>query len=311
MSKRLLIGMSALLLAGLVTGGVVLIRNSNTRVDVGVGGGGKALTPTDLKYVLMERFGPLHYCDPDSFPVAQEGGEERGARAWWATVDKTGEEVTTIRRHLGLVGGELTESSVLLVYRDHKRLQVIPLQADGGEFRFAVRTDVAGKSEEIATAGVIKSDGRIKISNQKREGSVGCPICLSGATLIDTPDGPVRLADLREGMPVWTADASGTRVAATVLRTARRAVAVGHPMIRITLADGRFVAASPGHPTRAGRAFASLNPGARLDGARIVAIDVLASNEPYTYDLLPSGPTGAYWADGVLIGSTLAVNFAE
>jgi hypothetical protein len=24
-----------------------------------------------------------------------------------------------------------------------------------------------------------------------------------------------------------------------------------------------------------------------------------------TYDLLPSGPTGTYWADGVLLGSTL------
>jgi hypothetical protein len=32
---------------------------------------------------------------------------------------------------------------------------------------------------------------------------------------------------------------------------------------------------------------------------------------PYTsatYDLLPSGPTGTYFADGVLLGSTLAVN---
>jgi hypothetical protein len=24
-----------------------------------------------------------------------------------------------------------------------------------------------------------------------------------------------------------------------------------------------------------------------------------------TYDILPSGPTGAYWADGVALGSTI------
>src|SRR3989442_783087 len=28
--------------------------------------------------------------------------------------------------------------------------------------------------------------------------------------------------------------------------------------------------------------------------------------QPYTYDLLPSGDTGFYWANGILVGSTLA-----
>jgi hypothetical protein len=26
---------------------------------------------------------------------------------------------------------------------------------------------------------------------------------------------------------------------------------------------------------------------------------------PFTFDLLPSGPSGLYWANGVLLGSTL------
>jgi hypothetical protein len=42
-----------------------------------------------------------------------------------------------------------------------------------------------------------------------------------------------------------------------------------------------------------------------LDGALIISI----TSEPYhadrTYDLLPAGSTGTYWADGVLLGSTL------
>ena len=41
-----------------------------------------------------------------------------------------------------------------------------------------------------------------------------------------------------------------------------------------------------------------------LDGGRVVAVTLL----PYrgvTFDLLPAGPTGAYVADGIVVGSTL------
>lgn len=300
----------ALATVAVLGAGIVAVLMRDGKVEpTGNGGGGVVLTLTEMRYVIMTRFAPLRYCDPDSFPVAQEGGEERGARTWWATVDKTGEEVTAIRRHLGLVGGELTEPSVLRVYRDHKRLQAIPLEEDDGTFRFAVRTE-ADKRGEIATKGVISADGRIRITDQKRERSPGCPICLGGATLIDTPEGSIQVSDLRNGMKVWSVDATGTRIVATVVGTARRAVAAGHPMVRLTLADGRVVAASPGHPTREGRVFASLAVGDLVDGARIVSITVESSSEPYTYDLLPSGPTGAYWAGGVLVGSTLAVHLA-
>jgi hypothetical protein len=45
--------------------------------------------------------------------------------------------------------------------------------------------------------------------------------------------------------------------------------------------------------------------GERLDGARIVSVERIAYAEEATYDLLPSGDTGWYWADGILIASTL------
>jgi hypothetical protein len=78
-------------------------------------------------------------------------------------------------------------------------------------------------------------------------------------------------------------------------------------VVRVTLADGRAVVASPGHPTADGRRVGELNPGDLLDGSRILAIDLL----PYagdTWDLLPLSSTGEYWANGVLLGSTLATN---
>ncbi|MDF1566010.1 MAG: hypothetical protein P1V51_23450 [Deltaproteobacteria bacterium] len=43
-----------------------------------------------------------------------------------------------------------------------------------------------------------------------------------------------------------------------------------------------------------------------LDGARIVELREAAFEGEATWDLLPAGPTGAYFADGVLVGSTLA-----
>jgi hypothetical protein len=310
MKTRLIAAVVATLLAGGSVAGIVVAIRGDGSSDGSVGDRHVRLTQTEMRYALMQRFGPLHYCDPDSFPVGVEGGEERGARAWWATVDRNGEEVTAIRRHLGLVGGDLTDPSVIRLYRDHKQLQAIPLAPAAGGFGFDVGTEVAAKHEVIATQGRIAPNGRVAITKQTRQSSFGCPICLAGRTLIDTPAGPVRVADLREGMPVWTLDAVGHRVAGTVVRTIRRAVATPHPMIRIVLSDERSVAASPAHPTRDGRLFTSLVVGDLVDGARIVSITVKGSTEPYTYDLLPSGPTGAYWADGVLIGSTLAIDLA-
>jgi hypothetical protein len=49
-----------------------------------------------------------------------------------------------------------------------------------------------------------------------------------------------------------------------------------------------------------------LRAGDRLDGSRIRVVTE-AGYSGFTYDLLPSGPTGEYFADGVLLGSTLAV----
>jgi hypothetical protein len=47
-----------------------------------------------------------------------------------------------------------------------------------------------------------------------------------------------------------------------------------------------------------------LNVGETLDGSRIVRIDRV----PYvgdTWDLLPAGPTGVYWAGSIRLKSTL------
>jgi len=133
----------------------------------------------------------------------------------------------------------------------------------------------------------------------------GCPICLPAEARIATPRGEIEVASLREGDPIWTLDGDGRRIAATVVLVASTPVARNHALVRITLADGRRVAASGPHPARGGVPLAHVAVGDALDGSIVTRVESLAYDGSHTYDVLPSGPTGAYWADGVVLESTL------
>jgi hypothetical protein len=78
-----------------------------------------------------------------------------------------------------------------------------------------------------------------------------------------------------------------------------------HAVVRITLADGRVVSASRGHPDPTGRPLADLQAGDRLDGSPVVRVELVPLAGERTWDLLVSGPTGLYFADGVALRSTL------
>jgi hypothetical protein len=129
-------------------------------------------------------------------------------------------------------------------------------------------------------------------------------ICLASTDSIATPSGPIPVAELRVGTMVWTLHAAGQRVAAPVLEVNHRPTPIGFHVLRLTLADGRVVEASAGHPTVGGRPVGELVAGDSIDGSRLINIESI----PYvgdTWDLLPAGPTGTYWANGIPLGSTL------
>lgn len=133
----------------------------------------------------------------------------------------------------------------------------------------------------------------------------GCPICLSGNALIDTPNGNVNIKELKIGMSVWTSDMSGHRQPAIILKTGKTRASPTHKMIHITLDDGRELLVSQEHPTTDGRVFGDVKPGDILDGSYVKSAEPVPYNQKYTYDILPSGETGFYWANGILVGSTL------
>jgi hypothetical protein len=132
-----------------------------------------------------------------------------------------------------------------------------------------------------------------------------CPICLAVNTLIDTPSGETPIQQLQIGAPIWTTDKSGSRVAGVVQKTSRVLVPPTHQMVHLVLDDKRELFVSLGHPTIDGRTAGSLQARDLYDGAHVVTTNKVTYSEGATYDILPSGETGFYWANDILLDSTL------
>jgi hypothetical protein len=132
-----------------------------------------------------------------------------------------------------------------------------------------------------------------------------CPICLAENTLIETPHGAIPVQDLQKGMMVWTAGIFGERISAVISEAAKTLVPPTHQVIHIVLEDGREIFASSGHPTADNRTIGDLSIGDTLDGSRVITAEKMPYQKKYTYDILPAGKTGFYFAGGILLGSTL------
>jgi hypothetical protein len=262
-----------------------------------------SLTPSELKYRVLSRFPNFFYCDPDYYPIARED-EPQVALDRFPELQDNQEEFHAILEQLGLVGvASFTDAQKLVIYREHKKLAALHFDLIGGQYHFQLTTG-GGEKASQNVQGVIDGAGRITIQ-QTTPGFATCPICLAAHTLIDTPHGSVPVEQVRPGDIVWTLSGSGQRVAQPVLKVARVPVSEGHVLVHLKLADGRELWASPGHPTADGRVLAALHAGEMLDGARIVLAERISYDGSATYDVLPAGSTGFYWADGILMGSTL------
>ncbi|MFH0768238.1 MAG: Hint domain-containing protein [Chloroflexota bacterium] len=260
-------------------------------------------TLSELEYLVLDSFDDVFWCDPDFYPVAREGQEEKNALERFLDIRADAAEFLAILQRLGLPDkSAYTDEEKLLIYREHKKLTYqIEMTATGDNYQFTLRV-TEGQGERIE--GTVTSSGKIRIV--KREPSFNtCPICLAKGTLIDTPGGQVPVEQLSEGMMVWTVDGTGNRVSAVVLRTTRVLVSSSVQLVKVTLSDGRFVIVSSRHPTAEGRALSDYQVGDALSGAVVVAIEHLTYSDGFTYDLLPSGVTGLYWANGVLLKSTI------
>ena len=198
----------------------------------------------------------------------------------------------------------LANDQRLAAYRDHKKLTVIAMTAVPGGYEYELATSASGGEPDQTVDGLVSREGGI-YEHSRRARPGGCPKCLEADTRIATPYGDVLAADIEPGDVVWTVDGSCRRVAAPVDRVVRRATPGPHLMLRLVLSDGRVLVVAGAHPAVDGTYLRELRAGQRYDGAAIVSIGWVQSRAPATYDLLPAGPTGDYWANGILVGSTL------
>lgn len=262
------------------------------------------LPVVELKYGVFAQVGRPWYCDPDFYPIQRED-EAVAADRRLPEIQRDAETYAAILRHNGLQGAPGTADEKLAVYRDWKQLNALELQPVGDVYGFALLVQGApGAKEGSRVEGRIDRSGRVTVLRKEASGPPMCPICLSAGTLIGTPLGPRPVTDLRAGDLVWTLDRSGHRVAVPLLRVGSIDAPAGHEVVRLALADGRAVTASPGHPAADGRPIGALRIGETVDGAAVAAIERL----PYrgrTYDILPAGATGIYFADGVPLATTL------
>jgi hypothetical protein len=78
-----------------------------------------------------------------------------------------------------------------------------------------------------------------------------------------------------------------------------------HKVIDLQLADGRELFVSPNHPTYDGRTIAVLKVGETYDGSTIKSTELVQYKYQFTYDILPDSQTGNYFANDILVGTTL------
>ena len=273
------------------------------------GASGGTLTQGQLRLLLIDTLGPRWYCDPDEFPIARPGGEQESAIARYPDMVAEGDIFTHVAARLGIdVTKPVTDAQKLAIYQVWKVAASIPMDPIGnGTYRFDyLAQPLNGATTGTHTGGTIDATGKITVEQQAAAGEPNCPICLARGTLIDTPDGPVAVEQLRLGDPVWTLDGSGNRIAGSVIALGSTIAPLDHTVIKLTLADGRSVTASPGHPLADGRTFGSLSIGDAVDGSTVASLTTSPYSSGETFDLVASGPTGIYLSDGIALGSTLA-----
>jgi hypothetical protein len=266
------------------------------------------LPMAEIKYRVMDAGGRISFCDPDFYPIAR-ADESAQANAKIAEIRADAETYNAITTRVG--------TDTLVVYREWKALSALRLTAVKGSpithdgFTFAYRSTGSAsatpdpKQSGKQIEGFVDLFGKVDITKRADAGPLNCPICLALGTRIATPNGDVVVEDLRIGDIVWTQDAHGARVAAPLVAIGSTPVPATHEVVRLMLADGRAVVVSPGHPTADERRVGDLHAGDVVDGAVVLSAERVRYAAGFTFDVLPSGATGSYWANGVLLGSTL------
>jgi hypothetical protein len=254
-----------------------------------------------LQLKLLKKYG-LNWCDDNMYPVGRTVSDEEIAGQLALYQQKDPQLYREVQRDFKVHPDSTpTLKENQMVFSRFRRARAIRLTLKDDRYHFEF---FAGLPRAQKIIGSIGKTGDVEI-DKKIPGGPNCPKCLAENTVISTPSGLVKVTDLFPGMSVWTMDQNGNRQSKALLRVQKVPVPESHQMLQLKLEDGRKVLVSPLHPDRFGCPLKDLHKGDLLDGSRIKGYSFRQYESGYTYDLLPAGGTGLYWANGILIGSTM------
>ena len=211
--------------------------------------------------VLSAIGGHIAYCDPDEYPFRAKPPLPDAIDAL-PYIRKQAEVYRAILAHEQLEPGTtLTDNQMIAIHEDYKQIQPIALTYANGWYGFTVYVPKEGTSwGNVSVQGVVTRFGDVTLRSPGPGKWLSCPTCLAFGARIATPTGDVAVQDVRVGMTVWTTDLGGHRVGAVVLQIGHMGAPLGDRVVRLTLADGRRVTVSPGHPTPNGRPVGIFGP---------------------------------------------------
>ncbi len=266
-----------------------------------------AIDQPALRYQLVDQLGRPLFCDPDIYPIAR-ADEQTLAEQHLSGIQADAPTYAAITGHLGIDPAVVpTADQVLAIYGEWKTLRAIVLTQSGTSFGFDyIAADAGSTTSGWHVVGTVDAAGTVAVASRVASGMPPCPICLARGTRIATPSGERAVEDLTPGMLVWTSDEAGRRIIGVILQVGSTPVPPTHQVVHLVLSDGRTVDVSPGHRSSDGRPIGDLRPGDAIDGATVVSAELEDYAGRATFDLLPSGPTGTYWANGIHLASTLS-----
>ncbi len=130
--------------------------------------------------------------------------------------------------------------------------------------------------------------------------------CLALGTKISSLKGRIAVERLKKNDLVWTVDARGNKMLQPIIRIKKTYVGNSHIICSLFLSDKRQISVSPLHPLFSEQsAVKDLKKGDIYNDAMVIKNEIQFYRSFYTFDILPAGESGAYFANGILLGSTL------